>query len=51
MFARHHIKFRAYYKQPGKESVTEKFNRNKGEYRLIFSQNEFKNCMDNAELL
>jgi hypothetical protein len=51
VIARHHTKFHAYYQQPGKEDVTEEFNRKKGEYRLIISHHEFKNCMDNAELL
>ena len=51
VIARHHAKFHAYYQQPGKEAVTEEFNRNKGEYRLIISHHEFKNCMNNAERL
>jgi hypothetical protein len=51
VIARHHTKFHAYYQQPGKEAVTEEFSRIKGECRLIISQHEFKNCMDNAELL
>ena len=46
--ARHHTKFHAYYQQPGKEAVTEEFNRNKGEYRLIISNREYENCMDIA---
>ena len=46
--ARHHSKFHAYYQQPGKEAVTEEFNRNKGEYRLIISNREYENCMDKA---
>jgi hypothetical protein len=51
VIARHHTKFHAYYQKPGKEAVTEEFNRNKGEYRLIISKYEFEHCMDNAELL
>ena len=37
MIARHHVKFHAYYQQPGNEAVTEEFNRKKGEYRLNIS--------------
>ena len=50
VIARHHTKFHAYYKQPGKEAVTEEFNRIKGEYRLIISIHEYEHCMDNAVL-
>ena len=50
VIARHHFKFHAYYQQPGKEAVTEEFNRTKGEYRLIISHLEYENCMDTAEL-
>ena len=38
------------YQQPGKEAVTEEFNRNKGEYGVIFSHHKFKNCMNNVEI-